>query len=306
MTTCPRCQSHLPENSTYCGFCGSWLSSANVPSWPKWGGILAGLTLLFIIAWSISASGLVRVSSPSSGELSVEESLHEGALTAHKGGPPNVLTVPGGRSTEGLTVEGDLPQTSVTSAHSGMPEDILAWLRHLKRVDLKRESMNTQVASELFSLVGQVQPGAFSDEGALNADAQRRVGVADSAVTRVDGLFKELINEFQSLPPPAECRPIAEQYSRVLIETRKMIGEILESLHSADIGRLLGIMGTSYSRVDSNAKNANMLIDSLCRKYNTANEFAVFVDSKSAGVLAGANGIENYAKLLEELMKEDP
>jgi hypothetical protein len=276
------------------------------PSWPKWGGAIAGLAILCVVAWSISASGLIRGTGQPSGELQAKESLSKGALTAHDRRPLNVLAVPNESSSGPLAIEGNLPQTSITSSTIGMPEDILAWLRHLKRVDLKRESMNTQVANELFSLIGQVQPGAFSDEGALRADAHRRVGVADSAVSNVDGLFKELINEFQSLPPPPECRPIAEHYSRVLLETRKMIGEILESLHSSDIGRLFGIMGTSYSRVDSNGKNANVLIEALCKKYNTVNEFAVFVDSKSPGVLAGTNGIESYAKLLEELMKEDP
>ncbi|MGI8923557.1 MAG: hypothetical protein ACR2HJ_05865 [Fimbriimonadales bacterium] len=244
--------------------------------------LIAGLAALLMIATIGAVRSLL---------IGAEGQKHR-ALAVPAIGSPNAIALP----------QRAAPPT-VAAVSERMPEDVRKWLEHMKRVDEKRERFNSDFAQTLLKSIAKLRPGAFIEESEANADQARRSGEAGQVVASVDTFFSDLTREFQSLAPPAECRPIAEKYSSVLLETRNILTEVISGINSGDTASLEKLQGTSYKRIDAGAAETNDRIGALCSKYREPNRYSVFVDKGNGlGVSAAANMLPD-STAINDMMK---
>jgi len=196
-----------------------------------------------------------------------------------------------------LGVQEKIDNPALALEGSRMPDDLRNWLRHLKRVDRKREEMNRKFAGELLETALIIKPGMFTDEAELEADAERRKSIANREIANLVSEFRELIREFHELPPPTEAQAIALEYDKALLAMMEMTQEIAKALENEDLSALFGMMNTSYSRIDERVQKTNERVDQLCKKYNEPNVYILFVESPSTGgtyyqdILRGLGGL---------------
>lgn len=186
-----------------------------------------------------------------------------------------------------------------------MPDDIRRWLEHLKRVDLRREEANSQLAARYMTLVVSLMPGMFGDIEEAEADDQKRRAKAQEVFREVDDLFGSIQKDFHSLPPPPVCKPIAEEYGAVLENTRAMVLDLMEAVALVDMEKALSLQNKSYTRIDARVVTCNALVEALCEKYREPNRYRLFVDKPSSVALPSAQILENYRRLLESLTGVD-
>lgn len=299
MNTCTRCSASLAQGVQFCMNCGEAVSISPKKRAGFLLPLLTGAGLLFALFATLAATGVLRLpgKSPNTAPL-----LVPGA------GSADTLAQEGSRSGGTLTVPGEAAPGTLPAADIRMPDDVRRWLEHLKRVDERREEQNSSMVSSLMRVMGSIKPGAFVDMDAADQDAERRKSSAGSAISDVDKIFDDLTRDFQSLPPPAECREIAQQYSAMLLEMRKMTTEVFVSMENLDIGALEKMKGSSFERVDTRAQHTNKLVDGLCKKYNEPNKYVLFVDRSSplvgSGSLDKMSTDQAYQQLLEQMLKD--
>lgn len=327
MTACTNCGSPLDDQAKFCLTCGKSALGAAAPGFPKWAAVVAGLSVVGIITWSFAASGLLRL--PGKGDTSAtitagargtggnllipgkpsEPSL---ALGADGGGPPSLLdpatgenppslAIDDGGSGNPLALPAEPSQPVVTAEQTGLPAHIHDWLEHLKRCDRRREQINSELTARFMgvpdSLAGNNETTPDQLEGFLSG----RMNEADRIFAVVADEFQKLLALFRSKRPPAECVEIAGYYDAILKDTVQMSEEISEAMHSLDIGKLMGMMGGSYARIDRNVASLNRTVQRLCDQYNVPNQYRLFVDSAGSpfkGMVSGSG--QDLSKLVEQ------
>ena len=313
MNRCSKCGSQMVPGAQFCMNCGASFSFSGQTrrSRFRWLPILGVLLIVAGAAWSLTAAGVFSLSSKHAELNALEASGAVGDPSLSVSGVRNessVLAEPSQPTDPALELSNEPQPPSLIVPESGMPDDIRRWLEHLKRVDEKRESLNIELTGELMGLVATLRPGTFSEEdaGEASEDDSRRRNTAGEAISNVDAIFSDLITEFQSFPPPPQCRTIAVQYNSALFGTREISIELMEALSNLDLQAAQALVGKSYSKVDSHVATANRLVDGLCSKYGVPNLYKLLVE-KSGGLGLGLNSasiMEEYSKMLKDLMDD--
>jgi len=301
MMQCPKCAFDAGA-SKFCPQCGHGLDASfgTKKSRAIWllvpAALLGAATLLY-------ATGVLRLRGDEGDpSLRIGGSAQDAALRQRGESKPPTLAV-----------QGETPPAAVNQTGVTMPDDVRKWLEHLKRIDKRREAFNSTFAMKLIGKIGSMQPGTYFEEEPARADEEHRRGEASGIVSEVDTFFSTLATDFQSLPPPAECGPIASQYASVLLETRAMLAQISTAMTNLDTRALEALQGTTFQRLDTKAEDANDKIVTICAKYHEPNKYAVFVDKSSAigigSALTDAGpslGMDQKAflKLADELLNE--
>lgn len=298
---CPKCAFDV-GTSKFCPQCGKGLDVAFSSKRPRALWLLVPAILL-VSAAVLYATGTLRLRGDDGDpSLRIGGSAQDVALRQSGDNKPPTLAL------QGDTAPPSVNQTGIT-----MPDDVRKWLEHLKRIDKQREGFNSTFAMKLIGKIGSLQPGTYFEEDPARADEAHRRGEASGIVGDVDTFFSNLATDFQSLPPPAECGPIASQYASVLLETRAMLGQISTAMTNLDTRALEAMQGTTFQRLDTKAEDTNDKIEAICKKYHEPNKYEVFVDKSSAigigSALTDAGpslGMDQKAflKLAEELMNE--
>ncbi len=290
MNRCPKCGMDLPAQAPFCPACGAGDSTPS--RWVKIGPFLVGLLVLGAAALALYRTGLLKL--PGTSEPALAAAGHAGPTAVVPGETGPALSEPG-------------ESEPTTEKPGGMPEEIRAWLDHLKRIDRKREQLNTDLASEATAMIGTLQPGVYAETeaGQAAADDAKRRTTAETFIENVDKRFQDLTAEFQKVPPPEECRRIAAQYTEALLGTRELTLALLEALQARSIQQAAALESKSFSRIDQPVDNANKLIDALCQKYGEPNVWQLYVERSSAfgSGMGAAAAMEGYAKLLENVEK---
>jgi hypothetical protein len=185
-----------------------------------------------------------------------------------------------------------------------MPADVRAWLEHLERVEARRREMATdQVAGALVSLAAVQGAGGAAAmlEGLLGDDEASPVPEPPSAALGRDaaawrGDWARLQQEFQSLDPPMACVPVRNAYARALDGTAAMITEVVAQVEAsatdpkAAVAALSRLRGTSSSRIDVAAAEADRGVGEVCRSYGTPKWFSIQPDV-GGGALGRIGGL---------------
>ncbi len=302
MNNCARCGLSLAQSAAFCPQCGA-PTAARTDGRLRFLSVVVGVAVLAALAFTLQRAGVLQLFGGSQAALGKDAGAPPSLALGGEGGPS--VAKPGD-APPSLSLPGD-PSPSTGRDLQGMPDDVRAWLDHLKRIDRERERLNTELGAEAMGMVASLNPGMFAETEADAAaqDDSRRRGTAEGFIQRVNLTFADLTRRFQSVPPPDECRRIAAEYNDALLGTRELMGDLIRALEDLSIQQAAALEGKSLHRVDRPVQNANELIDSLCKKYDEPNVWHLFVE-RGSGLSSGmgaAAALEGYGKMLENVDK---
>lgn len=280
---CSRCGGTFPAGTAQCPHCGQQFAVSGVGAsvatpaksraalygaMAAFAGVLAMLAVLY-------ATGVLRLTTKQPGpKLAVQQDLTP-TRAVFKGFEPD-LAAP----------------TDATQ----MPEEVRKWLEHLQECENRRKKLSTGGLTRvmgLFYSITKAQLGSASEEGSATP--------ADTFTDSV-GPMKEdwdgLATFFRSVPPPAECKPIADTYDPVIIRTGERMIEIVGMVEQAYqpgadpqalADKLTAEQGDSTKTIDTPAKETDRQVQEICDKYKTTKWFSIADDFSSplTGLMGG-------------------
>lgn len=329
---CPRCGKGLGPGATFCMHCGQMLAhaapmpagsmtpvgmaapmSAPRTTSKKLGfGVLIAALVVLAAAWGLSNTGAFRLGERGSeatalkapGSVSPLGGLGLGA----QDDPNNALGAQGeGDYGSALSAQGDF-QPPVALPSQGervrMPQDVYDWLCHLQRIEAKKEhilsgqSTRSRRMPDSFPKPGRI-PDNFDDPDAPNSITGMAVDSSflDGIRQRIDALsedWKQLTREFNSYPPPAECRAMAQDYDQAIREIGAQIQDVASMFDSAmsdpfgAIAKLETMKGFSESTIDDPLDQVDAAVGDICQKYETRKWFKISSHRGSPSMLGGS------------------
>lgn len=218
-----------------------------------------------------------------------------GPITRTSNRPPSAIlpaspNLPGPITSAGVQ-PGDITKDAKTKKQ--MPEDVLAWLRHLERCEKQKEELCQKELTQAgvlkkFAEIGGIRPGDFDDpEAALD----RKPGTQEKvAVEGFEEKWESLINFYHSLTPPAECIPTANKFNQHVSEVRNYMGQIRKIFDA--IGNDMGdqdkmksyldecrkMIDTNKASIDVAGNEADKQVQAICDKYEVNKWFSIKED----------------------------
>lgn len=175
----------------------------------------------------------------------------------------------------------------IAEAPPEMPADVLAWLKHLERIEhAKKDLIVKQVADmrvfeqmigALGAGIGEVDP---YDQSGSN-DSKNPADVTKGKFEDLKPQWEALLTDYESLPPPEECRSIANDYHRALSEVPGMVGDINTVLNqvgsdpSSALGKIHDLQRRSYDSVDKPFAESDAKVQGICDKYRMTKWFNI-------------------------------
>lgn len=196
-----------------------------------------------------------------------------------------------------------LEQTATAPAPKSMPADVRAWLEHLERIERKRGDLSRSGTSKITAMAPGLSAGmgdvqvlkdfANAADDPMNAPDPKspsdRVGDFAGDMERD---WTALQAEYDSVPPPAPCRNLANSYRNTLRETGAMIVDITRVIGeassdpSAAVAKLQAIQDKKQSQaIDKYGKDSDAELGRICDTYETRKWFAISSDFGGGGIL---------------------
>lgn len=268
------------------------------------------MALVLAIFFGLQASGILRFESntPKIDNLKAEGGVpSQDLLRAEGGAPASEPLKAQGEAPAGipLKAEGSAPAAPITqhAENVTMPDDIRKWLEHLERIEKRKNDLTIRQLSQMAVLLQQMKVlgggmGLLNEEeGGYGGDT----GPSETAKNSFDTLrpeWNQLIADFRGYPPPAECRPIADDYYRAVSEIPGMnadLAGILESIAGSPenaagaLEKVMKLQNTSKNVIDKYLGETDDKVGSVCRKYETKKWFDI--KSDVGGGLMGKFGM---------------
>ncbi|MFN4033674.1 MAG: zinc ribbon domain-containing protein [Fimbriimonadales bacterium] len=276
---CTYCGAVLSEPSNFCAKCGRALNPASAHSASsggrnrsaaKWLGLGVGLLLLMALAFMVGArSGLftqAQVKKPDAPSVLEAQPPQIEAPSVLEAQPPKI----------------DAPSVVEADAPKPPPKHVVDWLEHLRRTEERRQRMERNVAPVMSMLVqatvaraaamGGIAQGDFDK---AEADYEREREKLRQGYQQRQREWAELLQYFQSVPPPPECRTLADTYYTGLGEYITTITQIEQSLIENDIGSLTGMLGSVQSDLDARFARADEELTRVCEQYGIRKYFSI-------------------------------
>lgn len=302
---CPRCGMAIPNGARFCMNCGVAfvpMGAAGAPAQAaplpartsrRWVIGLAVAALAILLAFVLGASGLLRFG---------------------RQGPDSYLRSSGAVPGSSLQVQKTPENTGVTLSAppegKKMPEDVRAWLEHLRKCEEKRVSLSNEQLAKMMVTMTRLSLGGADEmlKGLINDDPSAPNPPAPTQrVQNETGEMKDkwanLSAEFNSFPPPTECRPIRDDYDQALRETGGMMVDVMSLFSNAAdnpqaaITALMEMRGKSAGRIDAVAERADTGVQAICDKYDTKKWFKIVRDIGSGGMLGQYNDLPSIPAL---------
>ena len=174
----------------------------------------------------------------------------------------------------------------IADAPAAMPADVMAWLKHLERIEHAKKDLIVKQVSDmrvfqqmigaLGAGVGEVDP--YDQSGGEGKDPAQ---VTKGKFEDLKPQWEALLTDFESVPPPEECRGIATDYHRALSEVPGMVGDINSVLNqvgtdpSSAMDKIHDLQRRSYDSVDKPFAEADEKVQGICDKYHTTKWFNI-------------------------------
>lgn len=282
----------MPESSRFCPACGTAFDAPGPPSGPPqhrvimpnqpsygkanpWWYVLGGVG---VVLAAIVGLGLAGV-------LQFPWANRSKTLPAVAEGPRPVLQLPN---------QTGPPVTPVQRERKEMPADIRAWLEHLERIERKKNALHVQQSTEIrtvasLGMLGQMKDimgSLFGDDAPIDTTPDPESGTSFRDIAfRVRRDWVALRQEFHTMPPPEDCKPLAREYDGALMQVPGVVGDMLEMLgavtseNAQNIRRSLVDVQTRHQQyIDEPLKRSDRLLGEICDKYETRKWFTISPD----------------------------
>jgi hypothetical protein len=193
----------------------------------------------------------------------------------------------------------------------GMPGDIHDWLEHLRRIEERKNKLEAEQVADLKMFSAKYEAlgpaagllsGTGDDEDNTNPTAPMKQKITD-----MSGPWKQLIKDYQTVPPPPECQRLADEYFAGLNEIPAQASDIQSIVSSIGDGtssdssdassstsgdgsgngetptnkdalsKAYAMQGKSTD-IDTHFKNSDQLLGDICDQYNTSKWFSISTD----------------------------
>jgi len=211
---------------------------------------------------------------------------------------------------ENLKAKGTVPDTTALQktstapeAPAEMPADVYAWLKHLEECErIKVEISGDQSAEVMVYIQKNSALGAGMglmnpyDQTEGDAQDQDPAQYTKGKILDLRPRWAELVQFYYSVPPPAECMPLAEDFGRGVNEIPGMMGDLgailndLSSNPEEALKALQKMQNSSYGNVDRYFARADQKLGQICQKYNRQKWFNIVTDVGSTGILGKSLG----------------
>lgn len=237
--------------------------------------VVGGIALLAVLLMGLRAAGLLGASG-----ANPKEKL----LTA-KGTIPGASLLAPGR-----TGNASLERGAEKPPELKMPDDVYAWLKHLEKCEAQKIELTGQQIAELntmkdkMSILGPAM-GLMDpyDQSKDNAGDQDPGSFAQGKIKDLRPDWEKLVAFFRSVPPPEECRPLANDFDRALGEIPGQASDIadLMNLVSSDpqaaLAKAEKMKGASFD-IDRSFNLADEKLTRICEKYKVNKWFNIKAD----------------------------
>lgn len=306
MPKCSSCGTESAPNARFCAICGAQIAPPSpvsppmpVPSSPPssgnlgsaqglptspgglppgaWAAIGGGVVVLGVAGFLFAkAAGLFGAPAPGTKSTAVLSAPQ--TQTA----PAPILSAPQTEAPPAPVLQ------TPASEEVPMPEDVIAYLRWLKRFDQVLREVNSRLESIGVSVIPEIYTGMISQIAGDGETPSRPAG--SGVVERLSTITAELNQltaQFRQMPPPEPCAPLASAYGDALVAAVRgsaqlitVFGKVAQSF-SADVDQgaqdrqqmLPDLMkelqgGGISSGVDRSFGGANSALDALRGRYN--------------------------------------
>lgn len=254
-------------------------------TWLAVGGATAIVAALFV---GLMAAGALKFGAQAPSEKTLQA----------KGAAPD----PGLLAKEGKAPDNSLQKTA--QAPSEMPEDVLAYLKHIEECERRKADIVGDQLAEATVLLQQNQ-ALGAGMGLMDPYDQSQESAEDkppSEYTRGKVLdfrprWTELYDFFASVRPPQECQDLAEDYGKAMGEIPGQMGDLADAMNQLTgnpteaLQSLQKLKGKSYEGIDRYFARSDEQVGRICAKYNKPKWFNVKTDVGSGGLLGKLNGL---------------
>ena len=305
---CPKCGKSNEGTASFCMHCGAAITPQPietpkqaaektlhaVPQRPmmrnqepskssKWVAISLGIAVLVLalLAFGIFGLGLLRTKANTPQVPNVLNT------TGAPNSGPSVVAVQGNPSVgPNITNTTGQPTPSVQP-----PQDIVDWLAHLKRIELKRKQMGQKMQGDLTVMAATAQASDLMDmikDPDTAEPGQKSAEMASQKVTEIQAAWTQLLNEYQSVKPPAACQTLANNYERVLVDYSALSLEILNAIAQKDVNKALGVR-KQEPLVRQDITQANSALNQVCTQNNINRDFEIEQEGNNPNSAFGIN-----------------
>lgn len=286
---CSRCgKATLQRDAQFCMHCGGPLQpqsahvhaseptspsfSASLPSSRKatMTAIAAGIIVLALASFGVFRylnAGVTKATGTAAGGPSAVKA------TGDPNAAPSVLRAQG-KPDPGLNMLTNTGQRPPDTPPP--PKDIVDWLAHLKRTELRRQDMGKRMSGEVSNLIPRLMAGNLQAQMSEDPDAelQKAQVSVQNMIETMRHEWQILQQDFQSRQPPQACLELANNYWQVLFEYPKASLALLDAIAKSDLAAAKSVKGDIpklSQRID--ASNAQLTL--ICRKYGIAQDFRI-------------------------------
>jgi len=212
------------------------------------------------------------------------------ALQVRGEAPPPALALP---------AQATPPPLTKNATRLVMPADVEAWLKHLEKCEAMKVTISGDQMAEAMVLMQKMQT-LGAGMGLMNPYDQSQGGDEDKdpgtyakgKVMDFRPRWDQLLQFFNSVPPPEECKPLAADFNRALGEVPGMMGDIGDVLNdvttdpSAALQKANKIKGGSYGDIDRYFARADQKLSDICAKYEKNKWFNIKADVQGGSPLS--------------------
>ncbi|CAN5498286.1 hypothetical protein BH11ARM2_BH11ARM2_30880 [soil metagenome] len=199
------------------------------------------------------------------------------------------------------------PDTSLqktAQAPAEMPDDVLAYLKHIEECERRKADIAGDQLADATVLLQQNQAlgagmGLMNpyDQSEGNGDDKPPSDYTKGKMLDFRPRWNELYDFFASVPPPAECQQLADDYGKAMSEIPGMMGDLADVMNdvtgnpSAALKSMEKLKGKSTGVIDRYFARSDQQVGNLCSKYNKPKWFNVTTDVGSGGIMGKMNGL---------------
>jgi hypothetical protein len=279
---CPNCRQVIPENAQFCMHCGrsiSYTSSASTSTAAssgkaKWVAIALGVLIL---------AGLAFFAGKQAGLFTQAQ--------VHTPDGPSVLQADAPRPEGPSVLQADAPrpegpsmlqtETLKPPEKNPPPKHVIDWLEHLRKIEMKRRAMRNDFTPALDMLKNALSMKAEIEE---EQQVEKQQNISQGYEKYAQNWY-QLVNDYQSVQPPPECKKLADTYYVALQNYVQFMLKIQEAMHKQDISALMNMRGSAQGNVDQQLVQSDVELAIVCRQYDIRKYFDIEADSDMKSML---------------------
>lgn len=266
---CAKCGAVIPSQSKFCLSCGEPVKSPVKESVPSATARKRSSFWAMLIALLLVASIATIIALKGRGDRVLDSANVSNPQQAPLLNAPNAPSVP----QPGILQNQNLPVTPA-EPKSGPPPEVVAYLEHIKKVEMYRRSMRLDLAPA-FDMLKKAysirdEPG---DDERQQTNQEITTGYSDYV-----SKWQQIVAYFNSVKAPSGCEQLSGAYGEALGNYSSVMIKIQYALVKNDLSTLMSLKGTVQANIDSSLRKADNELAAVCKNFGINKSFVIETD----------------------------